>query len=61
MVAAKLLHDGSVSAFDYRCEGGPADKPYTEQHLDYSVSYVRGAVSAAAAGESITSSSPDRC
>lgn len=41
MASATLLQGGSVSTFDYRCEAGPADKPYVEQHQDYSVSYVR--------------------
>jgi AraC family transcriptional regulator len=41
MATATLLHCGSVSAFDYRCDAGPADKPYLEAHRDYSVSYVR--------------------
>jgi AraC family transcriptional regulator len=41
MATATLLHRGSVSAFDYRCDAGPADRPYAEVHEDYSVSYVR--------------------
>jgi AraC-like DNA-binding protein len=41
MATATLLHRGSVSAYDYRCDAGPADKPYLESHQDYSVSYVR--------------------
>jgi AraC family transcriptional regulator len=41
MATATLLHRGSVSAFAYRCDAGPADRPYAEQHEDYSVSYVR--------------------
>jgi AraC family transcriptional regulator len=41
MATATLLHRGSVSAFDYRCDAGPADRPFAEVHEDYSVSYVR--------------------
>ena len=41
MATATLLHRGAVSAFDYRCDAGPADRPYAEVHEDYSVSYVR--------------------
>jgi AraC family transcriptional regulator len=41
MVTSKLLHDGCVSAFDYRCDAGPADKSYAELHERYSLSYVR--------------------
>ncbi|WP_158816742.1 AraC family transcriptional regulator [Methylocapsa sp. S129] len=41
MVAATLLHSGTVSVSDYHCEAGPGDKPYAERHQDYSISYVR--------------------
>jgi AraC-like DNA-binding protein len=41
MATATLLHRGAISAFDYRCDAGPAEKPYPEAHQDYSVSYVR--------------------
>ena len=41
MAAATLLHSGYISVSDYRCEAGPADKPYAERHQDYSISYVR--------------------
>jgi AraC family transcriptional regulator len=41
MPAARLLHGGNVSIFDYRCQAGPADRPYAELHENYSVSYVR--------------------
>ena len=41
MVTSKLLHDGYVSTFDYRCDAGPSEKPYAEQHERYSLSYVR--------------------
>jgi AraC family transcriptional regulator len=41
MAMATLLHSGYVSAFAYRCDAGPADKPYAEVHSAYSLSYVR--------------------
>jgi AraC family transcriptional regulator len=41
MATATLLHSGAISVFDYRCEAGPADRPYAEQHENYSISYVR--------------------
>jgi AraC family transcriptional regulator len=41
MATSKLLHDGCVSTFDYRCDAGPADKPYAELHERHSLSYVR--------------------
>lgn len=30
-----------LSVYDYRCEAGPADKPFVEVHARHSVSYVR--------------------
>jgi AraC-like DNA-binding protein len=41
MPARTILRSGSVSVFDYRCNAGPADRPYTELHGSHSVSYVR--------------------
>lgn len=41
MVAATVLKAGSLSVVDYRCEAGPGDRPYAEQHGSFSVSYVR--------------------
>lgn len=35
------LHDGAISAMDYRCTASPADRPYPEIHRCHSVSYVR--------------------
>ncbi len=35
------LKSGPVSVVDYRCTAGPAEKPFTEVHRSYSVSYVR--------------------
>ena len=41
MAVAKLLSAGSISVFDYRCDAGPADRPFAELHDGFSVSYVR--------------------
>jgi AraC family transcriptional regulator len=41
MATAAKLHDGCISVFDYRCDAGPTDRAYVEQHQDYSLSYVR--------------------
>lgn len=41
MPAATLLKDGALRVFDYRCSAGPRDRPFTEQHGSYSLSYVR--------------------
>jgi len=41
MLARNLLHRGPVSVVDYRCSAGPDEKPFTEVHRGYSVSYVR--------------------
>jgi AraC-like DNA-binding protein len=30
-----------LAVFEYRCDAGPDDAPFTEQHREYSVSYVR--------------------
>ena len=38
---ATLLTGETLSAFDYRCEVGPTDKPFVELHDRYSLSYVR--------------------
>lgn len=35
------LQDGPVSVFDYHCSLGPDDKPFTEVHGGFSISYVR--------------------
>lgn len=32
---------GDISVIDYRCEAGPNDRPYAEQHQVFSLSYVR--------------------
>ena len=41
VIAAVTLRTGPLSVVDYRCTAGPADTPYTEEHQDFSVSYVR--------------------
>jgi AraC family transcriptional regulator len=41
MPAATLLKEGPLRVFDYRCSAGPDDRPFTEQHGSYSISYVR--------------------
>lgn len=39
-IATPLLR-GEVSVIDYRCDAGPTDRPYPEQHQAFSLSYVR--------------------
>jgi AraC family transcriptional regulator len=41
MVTPTILRRGSISVVDYRCDAGPADKPFVELHDGFSVSYVR--------------------
>jgi len=41
MLSKTLLHSGSLSVIDYQCTAGPADKPATEVHGGFSLSYVR--------------------
>ncbi len=41
MQATTLLERPSISVFDFRCEAGPGDKPFVEQHGGHSISYVR--------------------
>jgi AraC family transcriptional regulator len=40
-MAAKTLQQGDLTIFDYRCEATPADRPFTEVHERFSLSYVR--------------------
>lgn len=41
-----------MTVWDYRCTAGPGDKPFTESHAGYSVSYVRkGSFGCVARGE----------
>lgn len=41
MAATTLLARDALSVIDYRCDRGPADTPFVEQHASYSLSYVR--------------------
>lgn len=41
MIAALLCQCASLRVMDYRCEAGPADKPFAEMHDCLSLSYVR--------------------
>ena len=41
MLNKSELRSGPVSVVDYRCTAGPAERPFTEVHRSYSVSYVR--------------------
>jgi AraC-like DNA-binding protein len=36
-----LLRGSALSAIDYRCTAGPADRPFAESHRGYSLAYVR--------------------
>lgn len=41
MTATTLLERPSISVSDFRCDAGPDDRPFAEQHRCYSISYVR--------------------
>ena len=41
MLTATTLQSGPISVIDYRCEAGPGDRPFPEQHQTFSLSYVR--------------------
>jgi len=41
MAATTLMAGGSITAVDYRCNRGPHDAPYPEQHDSFLVAYVR--------------------
>ena len=41
MASTTLLETTSLTAIDYRCELGPADRPFPEHHENFSLSYVR--------------------
>ncbi|AUX42142.1 transcriptional regulator [Sorangium cellulosum] len=41
MLTTTLSQCGSISVLDYRCDAGPADRPFVEVHRGFSVSYVR--------------------
>jgi len=53
MAATAVFRGTSISVIDYRCEAGPADAPFVEQHKSFSISYVRkGAFGCRAQGRS---------
>lgn len=41
MLSKQILHRGSVSVIDFRCDAGPSDSPFVEVHESFSISYVR--------------------
>ncbi|HEY6641766.1 AraC family transcriptional regulator [Povalibacter sp.] len=41
MAIATLLQRESINVVDYRCNAGPDDRPFPEQHRQYSISFVR--------------------
>lgn len=41
MTSTTLCSTETITAVDYRCSAGPADKPYAETHMDYSIAFVR--------------------
>jgi len=41
MPIATPLVRGDISVIDYRCDAGPEDRPFPEQHQAFSLSYVR--------------------
>ena len=52
MATTTLFTSERLAVIDYRCDAGPASKPYVESHRNYSVSYVRkGAFCCHARGE----------
>lgn len=41
MISARELKAGPIRVMDFRCSASPAERPFTEVHQGYSVSYVR--------------------
>ncbi|HET7669501.1 MAG TPA: AraC family transcriptional regulator [Burkholderiales bacterium] len=41
MQATTLFAGASVSVYSFRCNAGPADRPFAEMHRSHSLSYVR--------------------
>lgn len=41
MTATTLCQSETITAVDYRCSAGPADKPFVETHDGFSVAFVR--------------------
>src|SRR5512135_1832993 len=53
MAVTTVLLRGAISAVDYRCGAGPADKPFVELHDGFNIAYVRrGSFGCRARGES---------
>jgi len=41
MASTQVFRSDSVSVIDYRCQAGPEDTPFVEQHAGFSIAYVR--------------------
>jgi AraC-like DNA-binding protein len=41
MIATTLLRNSALCVTDFRCDAGPADRPFVELHESFSVSYAR--------------------
>jgi AraC-like DNA-binding protein len=41
MTATRLLQSKFIAVFDFRCDAGPDDTPFAEQHRCHSISFVR--------------------
>jgi AraC family transcriptional regulator len=41
MASSSVFRSDTVTVIDYRCEAGPHDTPFVEQHDSFSISYVR--------------------
>jgi AraC family transcriptional regulator len=41
MASTGVFRSNSISVIDYRCEAGPGDAPFVEQHDSFSLAYVR--------------------
>ena len=53
MLSTTILRDEWLTVVDRRCSAGPDDRPFAEQHEDFSISYVRrGSFGYRARGES---------
>jgi AraC-like DNA-binding protein len=41
MLSTRTLWTGPVSVVEYRCDAGPAERPFAEEHQAWSLSYVK--------------------
>src|ERR1700710_1055530 len=41
MIATRLFGRRFIAVSDFRCDAGPGDRPFAEQHRCHSISYVR--------------------